>query len=104
MIRVSACKRAQTIVSLEVSGHANQAAHGKDLVCAGVSCVMVGALNAIDQLAGDTYVLSMEEGHVLIQQKEADERASLLLAATLISLQTLEESYSGYIQITVQEV
>ena len=104
MVHVAVTRDAQEILELDVCGHAGQAPHGEDLVCAGVSSIMVGMLNAIDQLANETCELSMAEGHIHIRSKEGDARAQLLLAATLISLQPLEESYSGYIQITVQEV
>lgn len=104
MVFVKVRKQKERILELDVHGHANQAPHGEDLVCAGVSCIMVGALNAIDQLANETCALSMAEGHIKIEQMEADERAQLLLAGTLIALQTMEETYSKYIKITVQEV
>lgn len=104
MVFVDVRKHDSRIVELNVHGHAGQAPHGEDLVCAGVSCIMIGALNAIDQLANETCVLSMKEGHVNIREIEADERTQLLLASTLISLQTMEETYSNYIKITVQEV
>ena len=65
---------------------------------------MVGALNAIDQLADGSCALLVDEAHIKITQLKENERAKLLLASTLISLQTLESSYSRYIKIQIQEV
>ena len=42
------------IHSFEMTGHANFAEHGKDLVCAGASAVSFGAVNAIISLTGKT--------------------------------------------------
>ena len=48
MISVCVKQDAEGIRMIDVSGHAMQAPHGEDLVCAGVSCIMTGALNALD--------------------------------------------------------
>ena len=42
------------IQSFEMSGHADFAEHGKDLVCAAASAVSFGAVNAIVALTGET--------------------------------------------------
>ena len=81
-----------------------QAPHGEDLVCAGVSCIMTGALNALDELVPQTCDLAMQSGHISIRMKEADQRTRLLLAAVLIQLRTMEAQFSQYMKITVQEV
>lgn len=104
MILVNVRRHGDEIMELDVSGHAGQAPRGEDLVCAGASSIMVGALNAIDQLADGSCALLMDEAHIKITQKKENERAKLLLASTLISLQTLESSYSRYIKIQIQEV
>ena len=36
--------------SLDVSGHAEYGAYGKDLICASVSSIMFGFMNALDAL------------------------------------------------------
>ena len=104
MILVNVRRQGDEIMELDVSGHAGQAPRGEDLVCAGASSIMVGALNAINQLADGSCALLMDEAHIKITQLKENERAKLLLASTLISLQTLESSYSRYIKIQIQEV
>ena len=37
----------QKIISIEVKGHANSDDYGKDLVCAAVSTVITGGMNAL---------------------------------------------------------
>jgi len=104
MIVVCVEQDAEGIRMMDVSGHAMQAPHGEDLVCAGVSCIMTGALNALDELVPQTCDLAMQSGYISIRMKEADQRTRLLLAAVLIQLRTMEAQFSQYMKITVQEV
>ena len=55
MITVTITKdQSGRIHSFEMSGHADFAEHGKDLVCAGASAVSFGAVNAMIALTGIT--------------------------------------------------
>lgn len=92
------------IQSFEMSGHADFAEHGKDLVCAGASAVSFGAVNAIMKLTGvqpkisqgddGGYLkVSFPEGH----PKDAD--VQLIVQAMIVSLETIELDYGQYIQI-----
>ena len=50
------------IVSFAIEGHAKFANPGKDIICAGVSAVSVGTVNAIEELAGVELPASMKNG------------------------------------------
>lgn len=50
MIKVRISCTGDDIRSIDVSGHALFDQYGKDVVCAGVSSVVIGALNALDIL------------------------------------------------------
>ena len=60
MIRVSIISSGEIVNGLEVKGHANFAEHGKDLVCAGVSCIITGGFNALNK--EDVEEITLEEG------------------------------------------
>ena len=93
--RVNSC-----IVSIDIQGHALFAPKGKDLVCAGVSSIAVGGMNALEELAHGVCRLQMEEGKIMIQvQDSQSEKAQFILETILIQLLTMEESYGNYIQI-----
>ena len=47
MIKIKINKQNKQIVEVKVTGHANSAEYGKDLVCAGVSSICVGIANAL---------------------------------------------------------
>jgi uncharacterized protein YsxB (DUF464 family) len=106
MIRVNVQYQNQLIVNIDISGHADSALKGQDLVCASVSSMATGALNALDQLCPDACQLT------LLDQKTARITIELIqfnntvvqtiLQTLLIQLRTLESSHSSFIQI--QEV
>ena len=52
------------ITSIEVKGHANKDVYGKDLVCAAVSAVLTGGMNA---LVDKEYDFKLDEGHAYIK-------------------------------------
>lgn len=104
MIRVRVKSVCDCIQFIQLKGHAMSAPHGQDLVCAAVSSMAVGTLNALASLCENSFVASMDEGHIKIQVTDLQNSdCQLILKVFLIQLQTVEESYSKYIQIQ-QEV
>ena len=91
------------ITSLEISGHAGSAESGKDLVCAAVSGITFGLLNALDEL---TDVKKMTVGDNLIQVKVDNPTAEsdLLLSAGIIQLKTVQQQNQRFIKIKKMEV
>lgn len=53
------------ILSFEMTGHADFAEHGRDLVCAGVTAVVFGAVNAVIALAPLEPILDIGEDGVI---------------------------------------
>lgn len=105
MIKVMITRNSDgTIDSFTVKGHANFAKHGEDIVCAGVSAVTVGTVNAIEQLTGIELVSKMQDGFVSggvpkLLESPQSERVQLLLESMIVSLKTIEDSYGTYLQI-----
>lgn len=98
------------ISAFTVEGHANFDEYGSDIVCAGVSAVTFGVINAIEALT--QVVPVVEQGgeggylHCKITENLPDEiqaNVQLLLEGMLVSLQTIEESYSDYVNITFKK-
>lgn len=106
MIRVTITRLDNKITAFELSGHANSGPYGYDLVCAGVSAVSIGSVNAVMKLC--ELDLGIEQGtdggylYVTIPN-ELDsitmDKVQLLLEGMLISLKTIELEYSQFIQI-----
>ena len=107
MIQVVIKEKNQQILDIEVSGHANNAEHGKDLVCAGVSTACVGIANALvknhflkDQLGN----LDIQKGYVHIEVLKSQKDIQVVLETFVTILETIEESYAKYMKITKMEV
>jgi uncharacterized protein YsxB (DUF464 family) len=96
------------IRAFEISGHAFFAERGKDIVCAGVSAVSVGAINAVNALTGIIPQIEQENGFlrcVIPENLSEDiiEKVQLLLEGMVISLQTIEEEYGKNLKITFKK-
>ncbi|MCM3758118.1 ribosomal-processing cysteine protease Prp [Sporosarcina aquimarina] len=105
MIQITVQEQASgRINSFEMSGHADYAEHGKDLVCAAASAVSFGAVNAIISLTGITPAIQQgEDGgylKVVLPETEDDHDQQVIVRAMIVSLQTIEQDYAQYIKIT----
>lgn len=102
-------KKSGMIQSFEISGHAFFADRGNDIVCAGVSAVSVGTINAVHALLGITPEIEQNEDGFLrcvIPEhlpEETNEKIQLLLEGMVISLQSIEEQYRQHIKLTFKK-
>ena len=105
MITVTIIKnQSDRIHSFEMSGHADFAEHGKDLVCAGASAVSFGAVNAIISLTGETPAIQQgaDGGYLKVEFPESeanDYEIQLIVKTMIVSLQTIEQDYGQHIKI-----
>ena len=85
------------ITSIEVKGHANKDVYGKDLVCAAVSEVLTGGMNA---LVDKEYDFKLDEGHAYIKALDIpSDYDSVVLKTIETQLRTIEESEHDYVRI-----
>ena len=85
------------ITSIEVKGHANSDVYGKDLVCAAVTTVMTGGMNALQD---KEYDFKLEEGHIYVKALDIpSDYDSVVLKTMEVQLMTIEESNHKYVQI-----
>ena len=98
MIKVLIKHEGNKFLSLEVKGHAKSAEKGEDLVCAGVSAILTGCFNAINDY--DNFEMKLEEGYALLEKKNDISSHDEVVIETLItSLNTMEGSYGQFIKI-----
>lgn len=106
MIQVNVKETSHRILSFEMSGHADFAEHGQDLVCAGASAVSFGAVNAILELTKIEPVIEQKNSGFLKVtfptdlDDKTDGQVQLLVRAMIVSLKTIEQDYEEYIKIT----
>ncbi|RSD23299.1 ribosomal-processing cysteine protease Prp [Mesobacillus subterraneus] len=98
-----------SIQSFTISGHAGFAAHGSDIVCAGVSAVSFGTVNSIISLTGITPDIEQgADGFLRCDipdnlPEETQEKIQLLLEGMVVSLQTMEKDYGKHIKLTFKK-
>ena len=98
MIKIKVLKKDEIIKSVTTKGHANFAEYGKDIVCAGVSAIVTGGINALEPHLKNIEIIneSNKLGVVVIENNEV---IQVILNTMLIQLETIENSYKKYIKI-----
>ncbi|MFV0254970.1 MAG: ribosomal-processing cysteine protease Prp [Erysipelotrichaceae bacterium] len=99
MIQVKLLKSNNNIISLTISGHADSAPYGQDLVCAGVSCVGIGLINSLDELVEGSCDLTYQDNLIKIKVIKDSNRVQDILKVGLIQLKTIQQQYSKYLEI-----
>lgn len=115
MIRIRV-KRDQAgfVEQIKVTGHAHFAEHGMDIVCAAVSAVTIGMVNAMEQITGVT-VHQEDDGEGKVDCRIPDDlptgevrtQLGLLMRAMDLSLKGIADGYPGFVhyqQINRKEV
>ena len=97
MIEIS-YKKVNIINVVKISGHANFADYGKDIVCCAVSSIVTTTINDIIALDKDAIKYEVSDGDILITNNDS-EMASKLLDNMLRELSELESSYPKNIKI-----
>lgn len=105
MVKVKVTSQQDLIHEIHVKDHAGSATAGQDLVCAGVSSICFGALNALNELCENAFDYEIKEANVRIIVKDAQcETAQIILKTIYIQLLTMAESYGKFIKLTKVEV
>ena len=90
------------IRSIVISGHSGSADKGEDLICAAVSSIGTGTLNALDELVPDTCELELNE-IIEIRVIQDSRDVQLILNTMLIQLKTIAEEYPKNLEIDRKE-
>jgi uncharacterized protein YsxB (DUF464 family) len=90
------------ITHLDVSGHSGSADRGEDLICAGVSTVLFGLCNALDQIAG-IETIRVDQNLIAVDIPEPDQTTDTIMRTGLIQLMTVQEQYSQFMKIQLTE-
>ena len=98
-IVVKTDESSQKITSIEVKGHSNKEAYGKDLVCAAVSAIVTGGFNA---LKDKEYDFKLDEGHAYVKALDIpSDYDAVVLKTMLVQLQTIEEVERQFVRIEI---
>ncbi len=98
MIKIVFAYKNSHLVSLEVRGHAGSGPYGHDLVCAGISAITLGGLNALEN--SDDYAIKTSSGHVSVSiDKIVSEHDATVFSTIEKQLESLAMSYPDNVRL-----
>ena len=86
------------ITYLETSGHANYDEYGKDIVCAGVSAIIVGLNNALDELS-ENVDIKVKGNNFVFKNNSNSAKVNDYFMLAIKQLETIQETYGKYVRI-----
>lgn len=103
-------KGMKNIKSIIVKGHAGYDVYGKDIVCAGISAIMYGGINALcsyienaeDIELIDKYEKENTLGFNMLNDVYMEPEIQAILKTIMIQLKTIYEDYKNYISFDVE--
>ncbi|MBR0461217.1 MAG: ribosomal-processing cysteine protease Prp [Erysipelotrichaceae bacterium] len=84
---------------LLVSGHAEYADYGSDLICASVSSIIFGLMNGLDENGFEGVTISDSENQIEIINESRSDKANDYIELVIYQLKTIEESYGEFIKV-----
>lgn len=101
MIKAAFTKHNDLFCKFEVSGHADFADFGDDIVCAGVSSAVQMCANGITEVVGYPAKVVCEENLISVElmQNEPNEFCEVLMASLFLQLSVLSQSYKDSINL-----
>ena len=84
---------------ITVSGHANYAPIGQDIVCAGVSTLVQTLIQSIEDMTEDKIEYSMQPGMVAIRYGNLSTNAQLLVDSFFVGMNLIAGTYPTCVRI-----
>lgn len=86
--------------SITITGHANYAEPGKDIVCAGVSTLVQTLIQSVEELTTDQIQYDMKPGEVHIKFWCLSDPTRALVSAFFIGVKLIAGSYPDNVKLT----
>ena len=84
---------------ITVSGHANYAEAGKDIVCAGVTALVQGLIRSMESLTRDQIQYDITPGRADIYYGNLSEAGELLVDSFFIGVCQIADEFSEHVNI-----
>ena len=84
---------------IKISGHANYAVHGSDIVCAGVTALMQTLIKSIEDLTEDKMEYEISPGRVDIKYGDLSEKSKTLVDSFFIGVCMIADEFPDYVRI-----
>lgn len=94
--------------SMEISGHAEYAEYGKDIVCAGVSALVETAVLGLENVVGVKPLVNKKQGFFILKlpdsmTEEESKNAAIILETIFLGLEDIANSYPLNIRTEITE-
>lgn len=100
MIKIIITKTEKKIKKIEITGHAKASEYGKNLVCAAITGVATGGLNAIDQIKPNSCQFIVKEGLIIITVKNNNSAdLQVMLQTIYYQFLTIYQQYQKFISV-----
>ena len=100
--------RDQVFTGFDCLGHAGYAEEGEDIVCAGISALVINTINSLGVYTKEKFSTDSDEETGMISlrfDRPADHDADLLMKSLVLGLQGIQNTYGNdYIILTFKEV
>ena len=97
MIEITRIKNEQgENIGFRCIGHAGFAKYGKDIVCAGVSALVINTINSIEEFTEDKFSCAQDEKTGLVEfiiVSEVSKESALLMDALFLGLKNIQHDY-----------
>ncbi len=105
MIDIKVYCKNSNYVGILCRGHAGFGPEGRDILCAGVSALLINLENSLEQFTQEEYFAEAEDGCFHLSLTNRGARGGLLLDSCVFGLMNISEEYGEeFIQISLQEV
>lgn len=107
MIQVQVFKENGHYKQFKISGHADYAEEGQDIVCAAVSALVINTINSIEQFTEDAFTCDCADGQISSWEFTSDVSAAtdLLMDSLLLGLENIQRSYGDeHLQVSRNSV
>ena len=101
MIKVNVTTKENQVVKITIKGHAMYDDHGKDIVCASVSTMVITTVNAISRFKQNDITCNQDDGFVEIVINTHNSITDTLIDNLIDLLKELEKQYKKNIKINI---
>ena len=84
---------------IKVSGHANYAVFGSDIVCTGVTALAQTLIKSIKDLTDDKIEYEISPGRVDIKYRDLSEKSQTLVDSFFIGICMIVDEFPEYVRI-----
>lgn len=103
MVQVLLIKKKNKYQKVKISGHANFKKAGKDIVCAAISGITFGTLNALDELFKNDISINIGDNDININVNNWNNDINIVLKTMKLQLLTVKQQYKNYLEIIEME-